>query len=191
MKKKVTEIDLVPLYDIADDIIQNYKDELVNSGAVATEELLKSINFEIVQKDENTLTLQLIVLDYYYYVEFGRDKTGKLQSKWADPIGDITRWIEAKKANGRWIGRADRPIPTTQTEIRQAAYAIVQKIHNQGFYTNNGGPYYGKHPLQNSLQKSIGDGLIEKFCNVFKEQYQDDILVDITGLSDKLKKRPK
>lgn len=188
MKKKATEIDLVPLYDIADEIIQNYKQEIINIDAIATGDLLNSIDFEIVQKDENTLTLQLIVLDYYYFIEFGRGKTGKLETKWNDPIGDISRWITKKIQRGKWIGRADRPIPTTSTQIRQAAYAIVQKIHEQGYY---GLSQEGKHPLEKSLQKSMGDGLIEKFCNVFKEQYQDDILVDITGLSDKLKKRPK
>lgn len=188
INKSPFSFDLVPLYDIADEIIQNYKDEIINIDAVATGNLLNSIDFEIVQKDDNTLTLQLIVLDYYYFIEFGRDKTGKLQSKWDNPVEDISRWLTKKIQRGKFIPKNNREIPTTQKEIRKASYAIVQKIHDFGFYDYT---QEGKQPLEKSLKKSIADGLINKFTNVLAEQYQNDIVVDITGLTSKLTKRPK
>lgn len=188
MKKKATEIDLVPLYDIADEIIQNYKDEIINIDAIATGNLLNSIDFDIVQKNDNTLTLQLIVLDYYYFIEFGREPTRKLETKWENPVEDISRWLTKKIQRGKFIPKNNREIPTTQKEIRKASYAIVKKIHDFGYYDYN---HHGKQPLENSLKKSIADGLINKFTNALAEQYQNDIVVDITGLSDRLTKRPK
>lgn len=193
INKSPFSFDLVPLYDIADEIINIYKNEIYfNAEAVATGNLLNSIDFEIVQKNDNTLTLQLIVLDYYYFIEFGRDKTGKLQSKWDNPVEDISRWLTKKIERGKFIPKNNREVPTTQKEIRKASYAIVKKIHEHGYYTNgDGGTRYGKHPLENTLKKSIADGLINKFTNVLAEQYQNDIIVDITGLTSKLTKRPK
>lgn len=188
INKNPFTFDLVPLYDIADEIINIYKNEIINIDAVATGNLLNSIDFEIVQKNDNTLTLQLIVLDYYYFIEFGRDKTGKLQSKWDNPVEDISRWLTKKIERGKFIPKNNREIPTTQKEIRKASYAIVQKIHDFGYYDYN---HHGKHPLENTLKKSIADGLINKFTNVLAEQYQNDIVVDITGLTSKLTKRPK
>ena len=175
------------LYDIAEEIIQNYRDEIIDIDAIGKGDLLNSIDYNIVRKNENTLTLELIVLDYYYFIEFGRKPTSKLKTKWDDPIGDISNWISKKIQRGKWIGRADRPIPTTDKEIQKVSYAIVQKIHNVGFY---GDTHYGKHPLENSLKKSIADGLIDKFCSVFAEQYNTELLSDISGLTEKLKKRP-
>ena len=192
INKNPFTFDLVPLYDIADEIINIYKNEIINIDAIAPGDLLNSIDFDIVQKDDNTLTLQLIVLDYYYFIEWGRDKTGRLDTPWENPVEDISRWINKKIQRGKWIPKNNKPIPTTQKEIRKASYAIIKKIHEHGYYTNgDGGTRYGKHPLQNTLKKSIADGLIEKFTNALADQMQNDIVVDITGLSDKLKKRPK
>lgn len=189
INKSPFSFDLVPLYDIADEIINIYKNEIYfNAEAVATGDLLNSIDFEIVQKDDNTLTLQLIVLDYYYFIEFGRKPTEKLKDKWDNPVEDISRWLTKKIERGKFIPKNNREVPSTQKEIRKVSYAIVQKIHDFGFYNYNS---EGKKPLEKALQKSIADGLINKFTTALAEQYQNDILVDITGLSDKLKKRPK
>lgn len=187
MNKNPFTFDLTPLYDIADEIVQNYRDEIIAIDAIASKNLLNSINFEIVQKDDNTLTLQLIVLDYYYFIEFGRNKTNKLQTKWEASIDDISKWVSKKIQRGKFIPKNNRPIPTTDKEIEKVAYAIVNKIHRVGFY---GDTHYGKHPLENSLKKSIADGLIDKFVNVFVEQCQNDVVADISGLTQKLQKRP-
>lgn len=188
INKNPYNFDLVPLYDIADEIIDIYRNEIKDIDAIGTGNLLNSIDFDIIQKNDNTLTLQLIVLDYYYFIEFGREPTSKLETKWENPMYDIGKWVISKIRRGKWVGKVGQPIPKTIKEIRKVSYAIIQKIHDKGFYDDN---HHGKQPLEKTIQKSIATGLIDKFCNVFKEQYQNDILVDITGLSDKLKKRPK
>lgn len=188
INKNAFNFDLVPLYDIADEIINIYKNEIKDIDAIGTGDLLNSIDFDIVQKNDNTLTLQLIVLDYYYFIEFGRKPTDKLETKWENPMYDIGKWVISKIRRGKWIGKANKPIPKTIKDIRRVSYAIIQKIHATGFYDDT---HHGKQPLEKALQKSIADGLIDKFTNALAEQYQNDILVDITGLSDKLKKRPK
>lgn len=184
------ELDLVPFYDIASEIIETYKQNIRDIDAIGTGSLLNSINFDVTVKDENTISLQLIVNDYYYFIEWGREKTDRLDTPWDNPVEDISRWLQRKKDRGKLIPRADKPIPTTQKEIRQVSYAIVQKIHDFGFYNYNS---EGKHPLGKALDEAKQNGLIDKIKNVFTEQYNVDLIVDIQDLAEKAKpkKRPK
>lgn len=176
------ELDLVPFYDIASEIIETYKQNIKNIDAIGTGDLLDSIKFDVIVKDENTISLQLIVNDYYYFIEWGRGKT--VTSGWDNPIEDLSKWLQSKKDRGKLIPRVDKPIPTTQKEIRQVAYAIYRKITEHGYY---GFDSHGKQPLGKALDEAKQNGLIDKIKNVFTEQYNVDLIVDIQDLAEKAK----
>lgn len=180
------ELDLVQLYDIGEQIINNYKKQLEIDDINATYSLANSIEWNIVQKDENTLTLEMTILERYIWVEFGRLPTSNNTTKWVDSVGDIERWYINKMKRGKLIPKPNQEIPTTQKEIRKVAYAIVNKIHKFGFYGYNS---EGKHSLGKSLQKSVNEGLIDKFVNGISQDFADQIKVELNKLS--IRKIPK
>lgn len=180
------ELDLVQLYDIGEQIINNYKKQLDLDNVIASGELVNSIDWNIVQKDENTLTLEMTILEHYIWVEFGRLPTSNNTTQWVDSVGDIERWYINKMKRNKLIPKPNQEIPTTQKEIRKVAYAIVNKIHRFGFYGYNS---EGKHSLGKSLQKSVNEGLIDKFVNGISQDFADQIKVELNKLS--IRKIPK
>lgn len=181
-------LDLTALYNVAEEIIQNYKEQLEIDNAVASGDLLNSIEWNIVQKDENTLTLEMSLFDYWFYVEYGRNPTSKNETKWVDSVGDIERWYIAKMKKGKLIPKPNQEIPTTQKEIRKVAYAIVQKIHNFGFYE-----YYneGKHSLEKSLQRSEEEKLIERFAMALTQPLCGEVVSELNKIETRKKPKPK
>ena len=108
-----------------------------------------------------TLKVTFRLPEEWYYVEHGRNRTtGKTGQRWEDPVGDIMRWIDAKRLVPQPHMKSAR-VPATKKTIdkneqkRQMAEAIVRKIHRRGFYTR--GPMdmqvYGKHPLEASVEE--------------------------------------
>lgn len=188
MKYNANDIELSVLYDIGEQIIERYKEQLKLDNTVASGDLLNSIEWNIAKKDENTLTLEMQLFDYWYFVEYGRKKTDRLDTPWETPVEDISRWIINKIRQGKFIPKPDKQIPTTQQEIKKTAYAIVQKIHEVGYY---GDTHYGKHPLENSLKKSIADGLVEKFCNAVGGELANEIVVELKQIETRPIPKPK
>lgn len=188
MQYDVLDIELSKLYDYGSQIIEKYKEELKQVNAVASEGLLKSIDWTIKRVDDHTLTLEMSLYDYWFYVEYGRQPTQAQTTKWENSVEDIKRWIVKKIAQGSLIPRPDKQIPTTDREIEQTAHAIVNKIHKYGYYGNN---QSGKHPLQTSLQKSANEGLIDKFCNAVGGELANEIVVELNKLSVRPKPKPK
>ena len=174
MQYDVLDIELSKLYDIGKQIINKYKEQLEIDNINTSGSLSNSIEWNIVKKDENTLTLEMQLFDYWIYTEVGRNPTQAQTTEWDDSIGDIKKWIISKIQRGKFIPRPDKQIPTTDREIEQTAYAIVNKIHKYGYYGYN---QSGKHPLQTSLQKSANEGLIDKFCNAVGGELANEIVV--------------
>lgn len=189
MNKQDSKIlDLTPLYNVAEEIIQNYRDEVIAIDAIGSGELLNSIDFDIIQVNENTLTLQLSVAEQYIWVEYGRSLSRT--SGWDNPIDDLSNWIISKISRGKFIPKADKKIPTTQKEIRKTASAIYHKITNEGYYEHDS---RGKYPLNNSLEKSIEQGLIERFAMALTQPLAGEVVADLKKLEirEKPKVRPK
>lgn len=182
MNFNANDIELSKLYDVAELIINNYKQQLEIDNINASNDLVNSIEWNIVQKDENTLTLQMDILHYFYYVEFGRQPSKT--DGWDNPISDLSNWIINKIKKGKFIPKADKPIPTTQQEIKRTASAIYSKITKYGYYGYN---QSGKHPLQTSLQKSANEGLIDKFVNAIGGELANEIVVELNTLNIKRK----
>ena len=188
MQYDVLDIELSKLYDYGRQIIEKYKEELKIVNAIASEDLLKSIEWTIKRVDNNTLTLEMSLFDYWYYIEYGRQPTQAQTTKWENSVEDIKKWITNKIEKGKFIPRPDKQIPTTDREIENTAYAIVNKIHRFGYYGYN---QSGKHPLQTSLQKSANEGLIDKFCNAVGGELANEIVVELNKLSVRPIPKPK
>lgn len=188
MQYDVLDIELSKLYDIGKQIIDKYKEQLELDNINASGSLSNSIEWNIVKKNENTLTLEMSLFDYWIYTEYGRQPTSAQSTKWDDSVGDIKKWIINKIKKGKFIPRPDKQIPTTDKQIEQTAYAIVNKIHKYGYYEYN---QSGKHPLQTSLQKSANEGLIDKFCNAVGGELANEIVVELNKLSVRPKPKPK
>lgn len=186
MKYNANDIELSKLYDVAELIINNYKQQLEIDNINASNDLVNSIEWNIIQKDENTLTLQMDILHYFYYVEFGRQPSKT--DGWENPISDLSNWIINKIKKGTFIPRPDKQIPTTQQEIKKVANAIYDKITKYGFYGYNS---EGKHSLDKTLQKSIADGLVEKFCNAIGGEMANEIVVELKQIETRKKPKPK
>lgn len=176
-------LDLTPLYNVAEEIIQNYRDEIIAIDAIGTGTLLDSIDFDIIQVNDNTLTLQLTVAEHYIWVEYGRSPSRT--DGWANPIEDLSQWIISKISRGKFIPRADKKIPTIQKEIRKVASSIYSKITKYGYY---GTTSQGKHPLENSLTKSEQEGLIERFAMAMTQPLCGEVVSDFKALE--IRKKP-
>ena len=188
MQYDVLDIELSKLYDIGKQIIDKYREQLELDNINASDSLSNSIEWNIVKKNENTLTLEMSLFDYWIYTEYGRQPTSAQSTKWDDSVGDIKKWIINKIKKGKFIPRPDKQIPTTDKQIEQTAYAIVNKIHKYGYYEYN---QSGKHPLQTSLQKSANEGLIDRFCNAVGGELANEIVVELNKLSVRPKPKPK
>lgn len=188
LRKRPEILDLTALYNVAEEIIQNYKEQLEIDNAVASGDLLNSIEWNIVQKDENTLTLEMSLFDYWFYVEYGRNPTQSQSTVWETPIQDISNWIINKIKRGKLIPKPNQEIPTTQKEIRKVAYAIVQKIHKFGYYGYN---VEGKHSLEKSLQRSEEEKLIERFAIALTQPLCGEVVSELNKIETRKKPKPK
>lgn len=180
-------LDLTALYNVAEEIINNYKEQLELDNINSSGSLSNSIEWNIAKKDENTLTLEMQLFDYWYYIEYGRNPSVG-NSDWENPISDLSNWIINKIKQGTFIPRPDKQIPTTQQEIKKVANAIYDKITKYGFYGYNS---EGKHSLDKTLKKSIADGLVDKFCNAVGGELANEIVVELKQIETRPIPKPK
>ncbi|MEE1069825.1 MAG: hypothetical protein U0K81_05050 [Paludibacteraceae bacterium] len=107
------------LEEFAEYFITAYRDNLERFDANASGKLSKSLKYEI-KSGASFLAVDVSLLHYWKYVEYGRRAGGKMP-----PISAIERWIRVRKIvpyanNGR--------VPT----IKQLAYLIAHKIAVEG-----------------------------------------------------------
>lgn len=157
-------IDLTRIYDTAQALIDRYKARLEDIGARVTGNLINSIDYDVVLKAD-AVTIVMTVLDYYWYIENGRGPT----PGWDNPIKDLSEWIASKIERGKWMPRPGKPLPTTQKELRRAAYPIYRSISERD-YRRDGEK---AEPLKRTLDSS--EDLLEQFANEVAEQIGDDV----------------
>lgn len=182
-------LDLTALYNVAVEIIQNYKEQLEIDNVNATDTLLNSIQWSIIEKD-NLLTLEMQIADYFIYTEYGRNPTQGQSVKWENPVEDIKRWYRKKSAKGKLIPKPNQTIPTTEKEIEKVAYAIVNKIHKYGYY---GTTSEGKHSLEKAMKRSKEEELIDRFAMALTQPLAGEVVADLKKLEirEKPNIRPK
>lgn len=177
-------LDLTALYNVAVEIIQNYKEQLEIDNVNATDTLLNSIQWSIIEKD-NLLTLEMQIADYFIYTEYGRNPTQGQSVKWENPVEDIKRWYRKKSAKGKLIPKPNQTIPTTEKEIEKVAYAIVNKIHKYGYY---GTTSEGKHSLEKAMKRSKEEELIDRFAMALTQPLAGEVVAEIKTLE--IRKKP-
>lgn len=172
----VSKIDLTPLYDVAAELVQMYKQELELQRVNASGDLSRSLDYD-VDFDENDIVLYFIYNSYGYYINEGRRPTGSGGGQtWTNSLQDIENWIQNKISRGWWIPRNNKPIPRTPQEIKSVAWVIRRSIHNSGFYKPN---HHGLHILEQVLQKAEASGLIDKMIDNIVQAYDNQVSIEI------------
>ena len=175
----VTKIDFTSFYDGAAELVQMYKDELERQRVSASGELSRSVDFD-VDYDENDITLYFNMAVWWYYVEKGRRPTGSGGGQtWTNSVQEIERWMRNKMSRGWFVPRRNNKIPRTDKEIKSVAYAIVRKIHREGFYSPN---HQGLHILQQVLDKAEATGLLDKMVDSVVQGFDKEVTVEIEKL---------
>ena len=175
----VVSVDWSKMYDYAQQLVDNYKQELQNQKVSASGELADTATFDF-DFDDNHVTLYLVLALQWYYVEYGRNATGSgAGQRWPNAVGDIEQWIRNKIKRGWFIPRNNRQIPKTDKEIRRTAYGIVKKIHRAGWY---GETSYGLHILEDVLERAQSTGLLDKMIQSVASQYDKEIEIEIQKL---------
>lgn len=175
----VTKIDFTSFYDGAAELVQMYKDELERQRVSASGELSRSVDFD-VDYDENDITLYFNMAVWWYYVEKGRRPTGGGGGQtWANSVQEIEQWMRNKMSRGWFVPRRNNKIPRTDREIKSVAYAIVRKIHREGFYSPN---HQGLHILQQVLDKAEATGLLDKMVDSVVQGFDKEVTVEIEKL---------
>ena len=171
---KVDNIDYTTLYNLAEQLVDMYRDELEAQRVNASGSLSDTATFDF-DFNENDITLYFVLNSYYWYLEHNRRPTGGGSGqKWANPVGDISEWIRNKIKRGWFIPRNNKPIPRTDKEIKQVAYAIVKKINAEG--------YTGYHILQDVLNRADQSGLLDRMVQSVVGQYDEEIAVELNKL---------
>lgn len=178
-------VDPVALNNLAFELAEAYQRLLEEDGINASGELSRSaINYVFNWKGD-ILQLVFRLPEQWYYVEQGRKwDTGVTGIAWADPVGDIMRWIEAKHLTPTTPMRSAR-VPAVkktlspQEKKERFAEAIVHKIRLHGFYTDNPPTtYYGKHPLERAVLETR---IKERIVGILVDAYGEEIRVELAG----------
>lgn len=175
----VSKIDFTPLYDGAAELVRMYKQELERQRVNASGSLSDSADFD-VDFNEDSIVLYFIYNSYGYYINEGRRPTGGGGGqKWANSVQEISNWMRNKMSRGWFVPRNNHTIPRTDKEIKSVAYAIVRKIHKEGFYSPN---HQGLHILQTVLDRAEATGLLDRMVDSIVKQYDKEISVEIEKL---------
>ena len=177
-----TQIDITRLYDIADKIVDRYKQRLTQIDAKGTGALINSVSSDVQLRDQ-TVSLCLEVLDYYYYIENGRGPTHS--RGWQNPIDDLTTWVTSKIQRGKWMPKPGKPLPTSPKEIRQVSWAVYKDITKHG-YQRDGDK---AEPLQRTLDSSMD--LLTEFAQVVADQIGKEVEAEFATLSTQSKNATK
>lgn len=168
------QVDVTKLYDIADKIVDRYKAMLEHIDAKGTGALIESVEADVQLRDQ-TVSLCLEVLDYYWQIEYGR-KPSK-SGGWQDPIGDLTTWITSKIQRGKWMPKPGQPLPTTPKEIKGIAYPIYKSITKHGYERD----WFKERPLQRTLDSSMD--LLTEFAQVVADEIGREVEAEFATLS--------
>jgi hypothetical protein len=138
-----------------DELKKNLIQELRRTKAIASGELLKSIQFDVKQTSDGGAIITLNGNDYITYVDKGR-KPGKYA-----PTSALKEWIKTKG------------IATDDGKVTAIAYAINNKIKRQGIKPrpvleraySNGLPMYDKI-IDDNLNEDLDNYLNETLNNL-------------------------
>lgn len=170
------------VYDFADNLLKDLQKNLdkkqgkFNSPINASGNLRQSINFEPLKITQFGITFQLVLDDYYKWVDQGR-KPGH-----RPPIEAILKWISAKplkiksKVDLTKLNKKGIPVKrraTTEEKIsideerRNAAELIARKIEREGTTKTN---FYSS---------VVNESRFIKFAKELSEAFKQDIIISL------------
>lgn len=139
------------LWEVGQKIVEQYRSNLEMNRHIATGKLHDNIDMVVVVGDE-TIEVDLVLEDYWKWVEEGRNKGGM------PPVSKIKEWIVAKH-----IVPQVRDGRTKAPTVDQLSWAIAKKIEMNGYQPVG-------HPLANAVEAIEGD-----FEAVISQALADDI----------------
>lgn len=139
------------LEQYARQFVAQYRENLAKGNRNASSRLADTVKAE-VEVSETTISVELTLQDYWYYVDNGR-KAGKMP-----PISKIEEWIKVKPVIPRPFGKSQKRIPSP----RSVAFLIARKIGREGTK--------GTHDLRNASDYTY---------NAFKAHLEQAIAEDV------------
>lgn len=187
-------VDPNALYDLAMELAEAYQRNLDAAGVNASGALRKAALSYIFRWKGDVLMLTFRLPEEWYYVEHGRSpNNGRSGKPWADPVGDIMRWMDAKHLSPETPMRSAR-VPRHKKQLppdmlkRKMAKAIVHKIFTRGFYTSGPadiGPH-GKHPLADAIEAT---DIRDRLVGILADALGNDIKVELSEMVETVQKR--
>ena len=175
---KLTDLDLTALYNLADECIAFYHQEINHIQAIGYNKgLLNSTATWVQGKDENEIKMQFILPDYYIFVEDGRYPSKRVENP-KKVYQNILNWVRAKGLTGR---PKNGKKPITQEQL---AWLIYRKIHKLGYY---GTQSKGQHPLEITKQRMESAHMAQRAAEIVAKTLNNELHAEIMEFA-KLKK---
>lgn len=146
---------MVDYKKIAKLIISSLQKELIAQGHQATGNLVNSFEERVIELPDS-MVLEILMDDYGTYVNSGRKSGGKKV-----PINVLVEWIER-----RGIASGDK-------EVKNAAFAIQQKIYQEGTPTSGSFRFSNNGRRKGFIDFVIDNELGEAFAELEKEVFED------------------
>ncbi len=176
---KVTDLDMTALFDLADECIAMYHQEINAIQAIGYNKGLLNSTATWVQGDNpDEIKMQFILPDYYIFVEEGRKPTKRSENP-EYVYEQILKWVRAKNIVGRATNGKKAP---TQEQI---ARAIYNKIHRVGYY---GYDSHGQHPLKTTMQRMTSARMAQRAADIVAKTLNNEIHAELMDFAS-LKKR--
>lgn len=129
--------------------------------------LVNSVRFEVKADNEVSAEFELLMSDYWEYVDKGRGKTkgggtGRVQS-------NIKEWLKRKGLNpNKILAKYGKKKQTFDKAASQLAFLIARKVHKKGFEGNN------------FFTEVINDGRIELLKAQLTEELKKDVFINVS-----------
>lgn len=178
---KITDLDLTELYNLADQCIEMYHQEINSIQAVGYNRGLLNSKATWVQGDNpDEIKMQFILPDYYIYVEEGRPPTKRAENP-EHVYQQILKWVQAKGITG--VPKNGKKAPT-QEQVARAIYRKVigyakdanSKKYGVGYY---GYDSHGKHPLKTTKQRMESANITQKVADIIGRKLNNEIHAEI------------
>lgn len=156
---KIEELNLTELYDLADEAVNYYHQQVKNVGAIGYNKGLLNSTAN-VKVNGSVVSLYFELPEYYYYVENGRKPSANITNP---PVvyNEILKWVKAKGIMG-WLNSRGKEM--TQEQIASAVYHSIMK---KG--------YTGKKPLENAVTQIKQSNIPKRMADIIGEQFSKDL----------------
>lgn len=148
------ELELDNIKQIANQIVELYRKQLVDKGIPASGALGNTASIE-VEISGTKLIISINLEDYWKYVEYGR-RSGKMP-----PIDKIENWIHIKPV-------IPKPFNGKVPNTRQLAFLIARKIGRDGTKA--------RRPLEATVYSDDFEAIIDEIKSEITRQLKQSLL---------------